>query len=134
MQQQQHGRGGGGGGGGGGGPAQQFGAQQVEMPPPFSPAGGAGQRISLAEAPSPISSRPPAQQYDELGASSAGAGSFDAEGLAAAAAGEEGASGGSAGNRWPRQETLELLKIRSEMDAAFRDATLKGPLWEQVSR
>ena len=136
QQQQQHGRGGGGGGGGGGGPAQQFGAQQVEMPPPFSPAGGAGQRISLAEEPSPISSRPPApaQQYDELGASSAGAGSFDAEGLAAAAAGEEGASGGSAGNRWPRQETLELLKIRSEMDAAFRDATLKGPLWEQVSR
>jgi hypothetical protein len=107
------------------------------MPPPFSPGAGAGQRISLAEAPSPISSRPPApaqQQYDELGASSAGAGGFDAEGLAAAAAGEEGASGGSAGNRWPRQETLELLRIRSEMDAAFRDATLKGPLWEQVSR
>ena len=111
------------------------------MPPPFSPAGGASQRISLAEAPSPISSRPPAsssapaQQYDELGASGAGAVlGFDAEGLAAAAAGEEGASGGSAGNRWPRQETLELLKIRSDMDAAFRDATLKGPLWEQVSR
>ncbi|XP_066373372.1 trihelix transcription factor GTL1-like isoform X1 [Miscanthus floridulus] len=139
--QQQHGGGGGGGGGGasGGGPAQQFGAQQVEMPPPFSPAGGAGKRISLAEAPSPISSRPPAssapaQQYDELGASGPGAVGFDAEGLAAAAAGEEGASGGSAGNRWPRQETLELLKIRSDMDAAFRDATLKGPLWEQVSR
>lgn len=136
MQQQQHG--GGGGGASGGGPAQQFGAQQVEMPPPFSPAGGAGQRISLAEAPSPISSRPPAstpaKQYDELGASGAGAVGFDAEGLAAAAAGEEGASGGSAGNRWPRQETLELLKIRSDMDAAFRDATLKGPLWEQVSR
>ncbi|VAH05105.1 unnamed protein product [Triticum turgidum subsp. durum] len=38
------------------------------------------------------------------------------------------------GNRWPRQETLALLKIRSDMDAAFRDATLKGPLWEEVSR
>ncbi|XP_062200232.1 trihelix transcription factor GTL1-like isoform X2 [Phragmites australis] len=135
MQQQQHG---GGGGGGGGGAAQQFGVQQVEMPPPFSPAGGAGQRISQAEAASPISSRPPApaQQYDELGASGAGAGpgGFDAEGLEAAAAGEEGSSGGSAGNRWPRQETLALLKIRLDMDAAFRDATLKGPLWEQVSR
>ncbi|KAH9328320.1 hypothetical protein KI387_000428, partial [Taxus chinensis] len=41
---------------------------------------------------------------------------------------------GSVGNRWPRQETLALLKIRSEMDANFRDASLKGPLWEDVSR
>ncbi|KAL0556472.1 hypothetical protein IC582_004986 [Cucumis melo] len=38
------------------------------------------------------------------------------------------------GNRWPRQETLALLKIRSEMDVAFRDASVKGPLWEQISR
>jgi hypothetical protein len=128
MQQQQH-RGGGGAGGGGVTAQQQFGVQQVEMPPPFSPP---GQRISVAEAPSPISSRPPAlRQLDEVGAV---AGGFDADGLAAAAAGEEGASGGSAGNRWPRQETLALLKIRQDMDAAFRDATLKGPLWEQVSR
>ncbi|KAK1435524.1 hypothetical protein QVD17_01289 [Tagetes erecta] len=41
-------------------------------------------------------------------------------------------SGG--GNRWPRQETLYLLKIRSDMDALFRDSSLKGPLWEEVSR
>ncbi|KAL7208605.1 hypothetical protein ACSBR1_030359 [Camellia fascicularis] len=40
----------------------------------------------------------------------------------------------SGGNRWPRQETLALLKIRSEMDVAFRDSSLKGPLWEEVSR
>ncbi|CAL5386448.1 unnamed protein product [Camellia sinensis] len=40
----------------------------------------------------------------------------------------------SGGNRWPRQETLALLKIRSDMDVAFRDSSLKGPLWEQVSR
>ncbi|KAB1220851.1 Trihelix transcription factor GT-2 [Morella rubra] len=38
------------------------------------------------------------------------------------------------GNRWPRQETLALLKIRSDMDVAFRDASVKGPLWEEVSR
>jgi len=38
------------------------------------------------------------------------------------------------GNRWPRQETIALLKIRSDMDAAFRDSSLKGPLWEEVSR
>lgn len=38
------------------------------------------------------------------------------------------------GNRWPRQETLALLKIRSDMDVAFRDSGLKAPLWEEVSR
>ncbi|XP_065881533.1 trihelix transcription factor DF1-like [Euphorbia lathyris] len=38
------------------------------------------------------------------------------------------------GNRWPRQETLALLKIRSDMDAVFRDSSVKGPLWEEVSR
>ena len=38
------------------------------------------------------------------------------------------------GNRWPRQETLALLKIRSDMDAIFRDATLKAPLWDEISR
>ncbi|XP_057532073.1 trihelix transcription factor DF1-like [Amaranthus tricolor] len=38
------------------------------------------------------------------------------------------------GNRWPRQETLALLKIRSDMDGVFRDSSLKGPLWEEVSR
>ncbi|KAG0453871.1 hypothetical protein HPP92_025175 [Vanilla planifolia] len=47
---------------------------------------------------------------------------------------EQGTVGGTPGTRWPRQETLALLKIRSDMDAAFRDATLKGPLWEEVSR
>lgn len=39
-----------------------------------------------------------------------------------------------AGNRWPRQETLALLQIRSEMDVAFKDASIKAPLWEEVSR
>ncbi|KAD6119442.1 hypothetical protein E3N88_10713 [Mikania micrantha] len=40
----------------------------------------------------------------------------------------------SGGNRWPRQETLALIRIRSEMDAAFRDSNLKAPLWDEVSR
>ncbi|KAG6397324.1 hypothetical protein SASPL_143490 [Salvia splendens] len=40
----------------------------------------------------------------------------------------------SGGPRWPREETLSLLKIRSEMDTAFRDSALKGPLWDEVSR
>ncbi|KAL2497107.1 Duplicated homeodomain-like superfamily protein [Abeliophyllum distichum] len=46
----------------------------------------------------------------------------------------ERSGGGGGGNRWPRQETLALLKIRSDMDVAFRDSSLKGPLWEEVSR
>ncbi|KAG8389808.1 hypothetical protein BUALT_Bualt01G0017000 [Buddleja alternifolia] len=45
-----------------------------------------------------------------------------------------GGGGGGGGNRWPRQETLALLKIRSEMDVTFRDSSLKGPLWEEISR
>ncbi|KAG8060064.1 hypothetical protein GUJ93_ZPchr0002g26034 [Zizania palustris] len=48
-----------------------------------------------------------------------------------------GSSGGGAGgssNRWPREETLALIRIRSEMDAAFRNATLKAPVWEELSR
>ncbi|KAF5749288.1 hypothetical protein HS088_TW04G01253 [Tripterygium wilfordii] len=38
------------------------------------------------------------------------------------------------GHRWPRQETLALLRIRSEMESAFRDASAKGPLWDELSR
>ncbi|KAL1343428.1 hypothetical protein AAHE18_09G228100 [Arachis hypogaea] len=58
-----------------------------------------------------------------------------AEGGGEAIGGDEGEKmnfGG--GNRWPRQETLALLKIRSDMDSVFRDSSLKGPLWEEVSR
>ncbi|MBA0834109.1 hypothetical protein Goarm_006490 [Gossypium armourianum] len=46
----------------------------------------------------------------------------------------EESEGNFSGNRWPRQETLALLKIRSEMDVAFRDSGVKAPLWEDVSR
>ena len=113
--------------------------QQPAMPPPFSPAAGtvsaAGQHAT------PISSRPPPepqQQVDELGGGSASAGSsfvVDHDGASAGGGGDDGERNGpSGGNRWPRQETLALLKIRSEMDAAFREAALKGPLWEQVAR
>lgn len=109
---------------------QQGGGSQYGVPPPPGmPSFGA-----TAEAASPISSRPPPTRsinFEELGP--AVPGNFpDDEALAAA--GEEADRGGVPGNRWPRQETLALLKIRSEMDAAFRDATLKGPLWEEVSR
>ncbi|XP_010241710.1 PREDICTED: trihelix transcription factor GT-2-like [Nelumbo nucifera] len=67
---------------------------------------------------------------DEVGVAGAIAGGFGEEDKGKAEEGERN----SAGSRWPRQETLALLKIRSEMGVAFRDSTLKGPLWEEVSR
>lgn len=43
--------------------------------------------------------------------------------------------GGDCSNtRWPRQETLTLLEIRSRLDSRFREANQKGPLWDEVSR
>ncbi|CAL9757079.1 unnamed protein product [Musa acuminata subsp. burmannicoides] len=95
------------------------------------------QQQPLAEAASPISSRPPpagsapSADFDEL--VPAVAGNFPDDVVLAAGDDAERGTGATA-NRWPRQETVALLKIRSEMDAAFRDATLKGPLWEEVSR
>ncbi|KAM7531629.1 hypothetical protein LguiB_035039 [Lonicera macranthoides] len=46
-------------------------------------------------------------------------------------------SGGDIGGgngRWPRQETLTLLEIRSRLDSKFKEANQKGPLWDEVSR
>lgn len=43
--------------------------------------------------------------------------------------------GGGGGNgRWPRQETLTLLEVRSRLDSKFKEANQKGPLWDEVSR
>ncbi|KAL3371319.1 hypothetical protein AABB24_008051 [Solanum stoloniferum] len=73
----------------------------------------------------------------------AGSGGSSEIGLGGGGGGGGGSSGGfmtedgernSGGNRWPRQETIALLKIRSEMDVIFRDSSLKGPLWDEVSR
>ncbi|KAJ9546002.1 hypothetical protein OSB04_025709 [Centaurea solstitialis] len=39
--------------------------------------------------------------------------------------------------RWPRQETLTLLEIRSRLDPCFREASSsnhKAPLWDEISR
>ncbi|XVF07733.1 hypothetical protein REPUB_Repub06bG0165400 [Reevesia pubescens] len=48
---------------------------------------------------------------------------------------EATAFGGDAGTgRWPRQETLTLLEIRSRLDPKFKEANQKGPLWDEVSR
>ncbi|KAK8621066.1 hypothetical protein V6N13_067509 [Hibiscus sabdariffa] len=51
------------------------------------------------------------------------------DGDAATAFGGDGGTG-----RWPRQETLTLLEIRSGLDPKFKEANQKGPLWDEVSR
>ena len=71
-------------------------------------------------------------QHNESAATEAAAATSAAVG--AFEVSEEMSDRGFGGNRWPRQETLALLKIRSDMGIAFRDATVKGPLWEEVSR
>ncbi|XP_073289475.1 trihelix transcription factor PTL-like [Primulina huaijiensis] len=56
---------------------------------------------------------------------------------ASAAAGGDlsGIDGGDGvAGRWPRQETLTLLEIRSRLDSKFKEANQKGPLWDEVSR
>ncbi|KAM0989930.1 hypothetical protein ACFX14_008649 [Malus domestica] len=45
-----------------------------------------------------------------------------------------GCLGGEGSGRWPRQETLTLLEIRSGLDFKFKEANQKGPLWDEVSR
>ncbi|CAN6713442.1 unnamed protein product [Malus baccata var. baccata] len=128
MQQQPAAGGAGGAGGVGGSQTHYGGGGEMSA---AEAAASAEQGQLVVEAASPISSRPPASaavNMDELMTLS-GAAVADEDALA-----DRGGGGGSSGNRWPRQETLALLKIRSDMDATFRDATLKGPLWEDVSR
>ncbi|KAJ8561453.1 hypothetical protein K7X08_027643 [Anisodus acutangulus] len=80
--------------------------------------------------PPPPPPPPPQEANPESGGSSEGGGGGDV-GVGGGGFSEERNSGG---NRWPRQETLALLRIRSEMDVVFKDSSLKGPLWKEVSR
>ncbi|KAH9316876.1 hypothetical protein KI387_018645 [Taxus chinensis] len=149
--------GGGGGGGGGGASAQQYG---VSVAPDVAQFGGVrpphGHMLGISHDPTPqhlqllkhsshkedsslneISPPPPPQRsgatFDQL-MPSGGSGGGGVFGEEEALPPDDCERGGPVGNRWPRQETLALLKIRSEMDGTFRDASLKGPLWEDVSR
>ncbi|KAF2307582.1 hypothetical protein GH714_029907 [Hevea brasiliensis] len=48
---------------------------------------------------------------------------------------EVGSFGGDGGTgRWPRQETLTLLEIRSRLDSKFKEANQKGPLWDEMRK
>ncbi|XP_076947948.1 trihelix transcription factor PTL-like [Bidens hawaiensis] len=51
--------------------------------------------------------------------------------------GDTGSYAQSTTVRWPRQETLTLLEIRSRLDSCFKEATSsnhKAPLWDEISR
>ncbi|VFQ85248.1 unnamed protein product [Cuscuta campestris] len=69
-------------------------------------------------------------------ASSGGGAGFSGLELETTGVGGGGAVGfdGSGSGRWPRQETLTLLEIRSRLDSKFKEANHKGPLWDEVSR
>ncbi|GAB4856409.1 hypothetical protein Ancab_014328 [Ancistrocladus abbreviatus] len=57
---------------------------------------------------------------------------FDPEACGGGDSGGVSLDGGTA--RWPRQETLTLLEVRSRLDHRFKEANQKAPLWDEVSR
>jgi len=115
---------------------------------PFSPTPTGPAIVSVTDIPaaSPTMQLQPAgpsANFEELPAGGSGSGA----GAGAAAsiiqdddmqsdfvASGAGASGSGGHHRWPREETLALIRIRTEMDADFRNAPLKAPLWEDVAR
>lgn len=92
--------------------------------------------------PSPMQPQPAGTNFEQLTAAGPGSGggtvsfhdddNMPVDGGSGRSAGDAGAGG--SGSRWPREETVALIRIRSEMDAAFRNAALKAPVWEEVSR
>lgn len=73
-------------------------------------------------------------EEEELKNNGGGGGGGGGGGSSVGGGSEEEDRNFSGGNRWPHEETLALLKIRSEMDLAFRDSNLKSPLWDEISR
>lgn len=68
------------------------------------------------------------------GACAGGTSSGTLSGLEGTDVGCIGGGGDGGTGRWPRQETLSLLEIRSRLDHKFKEANQKGPLWDEVSR
>ncbi|OIW06249.1 hypothetical protein TanjilG_23306 [Lupinus angustifolius] len=95
--------------------------------------GGGGGGGSSGDAVASASAAAAAAVHEGGGDTAVGGGGGSISGDEERGRGEEG-DRSFGGNRWPRQETLALLKIRSDMDVAFRDASVKGPLWEEISR
>ena len=94
--------------------------EEVVLSPPPNP---------NAESPSPLQPAPPPAQRQQGADSYAGLREEGDSGFGAASA-----AGVHSQGRWPRQETLTLLEIRSRLDFKFKEAAEKAPLWEEVSR
>ncbi|CAL1398355.1 unnamed protein product [Linum trigynum] len=73
-----------------------------------------------------------AAQPSSSSLSGGGGGGLEGDVMGGMFGGGVGADGGT--GRWPRQETLTLLEIRSRLDPKFKEANQKGPLWDEVSR
>ncbi|CAK9154034.1 unnamed protein product [Ilex paraguariensis] len=83
---------------------------------------------------------PPPQLYETvmLGCHSGGSSEFGLQTTTASASVTVSGSGmesfdDGGQSRWPRQETLTLLEIRSRLDHQFKEANHKGHLWNEVS-
>lgn len=94
---------------------------------------GGGDAVVAAPEAATASAPPAAPHHDGADVAAGGGGGGSNSGDDEKGRGEEGERS-FGGKRWPRQETLALLQIRSDMGVAFRDASVKGPLWEEVSR
>ncbi|KAG0534909.1 hypothetical protein BDA96_04G320500 [Sorghum bicolor] len=111
---------------------------------PLSPTPTAPAVVSVTDipaAPPTMQLQPagPSANFEELPAVGSGAGAAasiiqDDDMQADLGGSGAGASGSGGHHRWPREETLALIRIRTEMDADFRNAPLKAPLWEDVAR
>lgn len=47
--------------------------------------------------------------------------------------GGSGTSFDSASSRWPKQEVIALINLRSGLESKYQEAGPKGPLWEEIS-
>ncbi|XP_019155004.1 PREDICTED: trihelix transcription factor PTL-like [Ipomoea nil] len=76
----------------------------------------------------------PGLHHDFLADSSTSAGAASSGGAGFSGLELETAAAANGSGRWPRQETLTLLEIRSRLHPKFKEANQKGPLWDEVSR
>ncbi|MQM08744.1 hypothetical protein Taro_041598 [Colocasia esculenta] len=112
---------------------------EVALSPPPNP---------IHESPPPPGPPPASLQHQQVGMdffpgfaeeSDGGCPPAAATGVGVGGSGGTSGVGGGGGysqshGRWPRQETLTLLEIRSRLDTKFKEAAQKAPLWDEVSR
>ncbi|KAL5208474.1 hypothetical protein ABZP36_032909 [Zizania latifolia] len=117
-----------------GAPTQTMPTFSLPLPPATVPAPAAARGVVLPTQPQ-LAVMAPEEFPPAAGSGSAAVNFHDDDMMTLdVVGGSSGGGAGGSGNRWPREETLALIRIRSEMDAAFRNAALKAPVWEELSR